>query len=139
MGPERLRAWTITVSLASLPFILPHVIEDFSEGIAQRVGLSTGVGALLLGGFLALQCLGLVLLGQGRRAGFVLTFWVGVIWVVGALADHGPALLAGRFRTGAASVLWVVGLIITQATCAALAWLGWRRVRAARDCVAVSR
>lgn len=140
MGPERLRAWTIAVSLASLPFILPHVIEDFAEGIAQRVGLSTGAGAFLLGGFLALQCLGLVLLGQGRRAGFVLTFWIGVIWVVGALADHGPALPAGgRFRTGAASVLWVVGLIVTQATCAALAWLGWRRARAVRGHVTVSR
>lgn len=127
MAPERLRAWTISISLVSLPFILPHVIEDFAEGIAQRVGFSPTVGALLLGGFLALQSLGLVLVGQGRRAGFVLTFCVGLVWVVGALADHGRALLTGRFRTGPLSVLWVVGLIAAQATCAALGWKGLRR------------
>ena len=128
MAPERLRAWTISVSLVSLPFIVPHVLEDFAEGITQRVGLSTSVGAALLGGFLALQSLGLVLVGQGRREGFVVTFWVGVIWVAGALLDHGPALMAGRFRNGTTSVLWVVGLIVTQAASSFLArWGAWRR------------
>ena len=128
MAPERLRAWTIFVSLASLPFIVPHVLEDFAQGIAQRVGLSTGVGAFLLGGFLALQSLGLVLVGQGRRAGFAVTFWVGVIWVAGALLDHGPALVTGRFREGATSVLWLVGLIVAQAASSAFAgWGAWGR------------
>jgi len=127
MAPERLRAWMISISLVSLPFILPHVIEDFAEGIAQRVGLSPTVGAFLLGGFLGLQALGLVLVGQGRRAGFALTFCVGLVWVVGALVEHGRALLTGTFRTGPLSVLWVVGLIAAQATCAALAWKGLRR------------
>jgi len=127
MAPERLRAWTIAASLASLPFTLPHVIEDFAEGIAGRVGLSVGAGAFLLGGFLALQSLGLVLVGRGRRAGFVLTCLVGLIWVTGALAEHGPALLAGGFRARTTSALWGGGLIVTQATCVALAWQGLRR------------
>ena len=74
MAPvEWLRRWTIAASLASLPFILAHAVEDFGEGIAQRVGLSTGVGAFLLGGYLAGQCLGLVLVGRGWTAGFRLT------------------------------------------------------------------
>lgn len=128
IAPSRLGAWTISVSLASLPFIVPHGVEDFAEGITQRVGLSTGVGAFLLGGFLALQSLGLVLVGQGRRAGLVVTFLVGLVWVAGALVDHGPAVLAGGFREGATSVLWVVGLIVTQATSSILAgWSAWRR------------
>ncbi len=129
MALERLRAWTIAVSLASLPFILPHVIEDFAEGIAERIGLSVGTGRFLLGGFLALQSLGLVFVGQGRRVGFVLTFLAGLVWVTGALAEHSSALLAGafRFRAGPTSVLWVGGVIVTQATCAALAWQGLRR------------
>lgn len=130
MASPRLRVWTILVSLSSLPFIVPHVLEDFAEGIAQRVGLSTGVGAFLLGGFLALQSLGLVLVGQGRRAGFVVTLWVGVIWVAGAVLDHGPPLLTGRFREGPTSVLWVVGLIVTQAATSILAgWGVWRGTR----------
>lgn len=126
---SRLRVGTITLSLASLPFIVPHVVEDFSEGIAERVGLSAGNGAFLLGGFLALQVLGLVLVGQGRQGGFLLTFWIGFIWVAGALVDHGPALLAGRFHAGATSVLWALGLILTQAACAVLSASGWLRAR----------
>ncbi|MBI2161523.1 MAG: hypothetical protein HYU25_14295 [Candidatus Rokubacteria bacterium] len=124
----RLHGWTIAVSLAGLPFILPHVVEDFAEGIAQRVGLSTGAGAFLLGGFMAIQSLGLVLIAADRRWGWVLTFWVGVIWVTGAVVDHGPPLAAGGFRTGAASVIWVAGLVVTQLTAAILAWRGWRRI-----------
>jgi hypothetical protein len=128
VAPERLRAWIIFLSLSSLPFIVPHVVEDFAEGIAQRVGLSTGVGAFLLGGFLALQSLGLVLVGRGRRSGLVVTFWVGLVWVAGALLDHGPELMTGRFREGVRSVLWVVGLIVTQAASSILAgWGAWRR------------
>lgn len=120
------------VSLASLPFIIPHIVEDFAEGIESRLGLCAGCGAFLLGGFLALQVLGLILAGRGSGRGFAVTFWVGVIWVAGALAEHAPALLAGRFRTGATSVLWVVGLILTQAACAVLAASGWLGARSVR-------
>ena len=121
----RLHGWTIAVSLAGLPFILPHVLEDFAEGIAQRVGLSTPAGACLLGAYLAVQMSGLVLVGRGKRAGWVLTFWTSAIWTVVAVADHGPAILAGGFRSGAASVLWVVGLVVTQAAGVVLAARGW--------------
>jgi hypothetical protein len=124
------RAATIGISLAGLPFIMPHVVEDFGEGVALRVGLSTGVGAFLLGAYLALQAGGLVLIGQGRRAGWIITCGVGVVWTLGAVADHGQAIWTGGFRSGAASVLWVAGLVLTQATTAALAWGGWRGARA---------
>ena len=128
MASPHLRHWTIAVSLASLFFILPHVVEDFAEGIAERAGLSTGVGAFLLGGLLALQSLGLILIGQGRPVGFIVTGVVGLVWVAGALVDHGPALLGGGFREGAISGLWVVGLITTQAASSVLAWWGfWKR------------
>lgn len=123
----------IALSLASLPFILPHAVEDFAEGIAGRVGLETGPGAALLGIFLALQALGLVLLARGRRAGYAVTFLVGLVWTAGAALDHGPALVSGPFRSGAASVLWVLGLIVTQAAAAVLAWGGWRAAGAVRS------
>jgi hypothetical protein len=58
------QGWTIAAVLAGLPFILPHVLEDFAEGIARRVGLSTPAAA----------CHGpavpaAVLAWRGRRAG----------------------------------------------------------------------
>jgi hypothetical protein len=119
---------TIGASLASLPFIVPHVLEDFSLGIAGRVGLSTPVGACLLGVWLAAQSLGLASLAAGRRGGWLLTAVISTVWIVVAIADHGPDVLAGAFRSGTVSVLWVVGLIVTQGTSAALAWTGFRRV-----------
>jgi hypothetical protein len=128
MKRDWLAVWLISVSLLSLPFIVPHVVEDFAEEITHRAGLSTAGGAFLLGGYLALQSLGLVLVALRSRAGFVLTFWIGLIWVAGAVLDHGPALLRGGFRSGALSVLWVVGLILTQSLSAALAaWGAWGR------------
>ena len=128
MKRDWLGVFVIALSLLGLPFILPHIIEDFAEEITRRVGLSTAGGAFLLGGYLALQSLGLVLIALGRRAGFVLTFWIGLIWVAGAVLDHGADVLAGGFRSGLLSVLWVVGLVLTQGASAALAaWGAWGR------------
>jgi hypothetical protein len=128
------QGWTIAAALAGLPFILPHVLEDFAEGIARRVGLSTPAAACLLGLYLAVQMLGLVLLARGRPAGRALTFWTSAIWTVVAVADHGPAVLAGGFRSGTASVVWVTGLVLSQGTAAVLACRG-RRAGGAPTCL----
>jgi hypothetical protein len=125
----RLPTATLACSLAGLPFIIPHVVEDFSAGLAQRVGLSTAAAAFLLGGWLALQSLGLALIARDRRAGWIVTFGVSLVWTMGAVIDHGPDVVAGPFRSGPLSVLWVVGLVVTQAVTAVLAWQGWRRIR----------
>src|SRR3989442_15326398 len=95
------REATIFVSLAGLPFIVPHVVEDFAEGIAERVGLATGAAAFLLGGYLALQVWGIVGVGQGRQVGWVITFWASAVWTVVAVVGPGPAGLPGGVRGGA--------------------------------------
>ena len=122
----------MTLSLASLPFLLPHVIEDFDRGIAARVGLPTGVGAAALGLWLAVQFFGLVMVAQGRRAGLVVTTVTGAVWTAGALWDHGPELLATGlgFRCSALSALWVTGLTITQGLAAVCAVVSLARPRA---------
>lgn len=118
---------TIGVSLAGFPFIVPHVLEDFSEGLAHRVGLPTAVVAFLLGLYLALQILGLVWVGRRERPGFGLTGLTSGIWTVVALVDHGPDVLSGGFRSGASSLVWLGGLVLSQGTAAVLAWGGWWR------------
>jgi len=120
------RRWAvgaIASSLSGLPFLLPHIVEDFERGIAQRVGLSAGMGAALLGAGLAVQFSALVLAGRGRRAGLIVTAVAGTVWTVGALWDHGPDLLARGlgFRESALSTLWVVGLMVTQTLAATFA------------------
>src|SRR2546428_214404 len=97
------REATIFVSLAGLPFIVPHVVEDFAGGIAERVGLATGAAAFLLGGYLALQVWGIVGVGQGRRVGWVITFWASAVWTVVAGVGPGPPGLAGGVPGGALS------------------------------------
>jgi len=127
---DRRTTGAIAASLASLPFLLPHVVEDFDRGIAQRVGLSTGLGAALLGAGLAVQILGLVLAGRGMRAGLAITALAGIVWTAGAVADHGPELArrGSAFRGSALSALWVGGLMVGQGTAAGLSLLAlWRR------------
>lgn len=130
---DRYAALAILSSLSGLPFLFPHVIEDFQLGIAQRVGLSTEMGAALLGLGFAGQMLGLVWAGQGRRPGLVVTALAGAIWAGGALVDHGPDLYASslEFRSGAPSVLWVSGLLVSQALSSALAIAALARRRRA--------
>ena len=123
----------IVMSLQSLPFILPHVVQDFAEELTRHVGRSPGGGAFLLGVYLAFQSLGLVLIASGKRAGFGLTFWIGLIWVAGALLIHGPVVWRGDFRGGGLSLVWAVGLVLTQSLTAALAaWGAWGRRGRAR-------
>ena len=96
---ERAPALAVAFTLASLPFLLPHVIEDFHLGIAGRVGLPADVGASFLGFGLAAQLLGLVLTAQGRRAGLAILAVASTVWTarlrVGARASAprgGPGL-----------------------------------------------
>ena len=86
--------------------MLPHVVEDFAAGTAP-------IGAALLGGFLAVQMLGLVLVGSGRRLGWAITCAAGLVWVTGALFDHAPTIMRGDIK--------LLGLIASQATAAVLA------------------
>src|SRR2546425_7004256 len=108
--------WTIAASLAGLPFIVPHVVEDFGEGIAQRVGLATPAAAFLLGLYLAGQMLGLVWVGRGRRAGRVVTFWASAIWTVVAVEARRPPRPGRGVRSGPPSLVWVGGRVPPPAT-----------------------
>jgi hypothetical protein len=110
------RGGAIALSLVSLPFLLPHVLEDFADGIAQRAGLSPGLAAALLGVGLALQMLGLILAGSGRRIGLAATALAGAVWTAGALWEHGGGLWTQGlgFRGSPLSALWLAGLILSQ-------------------------
>src|SRR3989442_4110306 len=113
------REATIFVSLAGLPFIVPHVVEDFAGGIAERVGLATGAAAFLLGGYLALQVWGIVGVGQGRRVGWVITFWASAVWTVVAVLGHRAPGVPGGLRGGAPSLVWGLGVVLSHGTAAA--------------------
>src|SRR3970282_427136 len=65
----------------------------------------------------------------GKRAGLGLTFWIGLIWVAGALLIHGPLVWRGSFWGGGLSLIWVVGLVVNQSVTGALGAGGGRGPR----------
>ena len=126
----RAEALAVALPLASLPFLLPHVIEDFRWGIAERVGLPADVLASLVGFALAAQLLGAALAAQRRALGLGIVAATAAVWAVGGRWDHGflLVLFGMGFRGSALSADWALGLITTQGAAAACALVALRRV-----------
>jgi hypothetical protein len=110
-------AWASSVTFL---FTIPHSIEDFTNGIAQRFGLSVLTAAVGLGIALAAQVWATAALDWRRALARWLLLLLGVVWVIGALADHVPDLLNATWRSGIPSKTLVVGIILSQALVVAL-------------------
>ena len=82
-------AW---VSSATFLFTIPHSIEDFTNGIAQRFGLSVLVAAVGLGIAFAVQAWATAALDWRPVLSRWLLLLIGLFWVIGALGDLVPDL-----------------------------------------------
>ncbi len=110
----------LVLSVASVLVTLPHSIEDFHYGIAARVhlGLLPAAFGLALG--YAAQMVGLLLAAHRRRAGYLLSLAVGLIWFLGAVLDHlRDVLVTWPYRAGLLSkalevliMLLVAGMVV---------------------------
>ena len=119
-------AW---VSSATFLFTIPHSIEDFTYGIAQRFGFSVLPAAVGLGLVFTVQVWATAALGWKPMYARWLLLVVGVFWVIGALGDHVPDLLSATWRTGVPSKILVVGIIVSEGAVAAIAGIElWRRL-----------
>jgi len=119
-------AW---VSSVTFLFTIPHSIEDFSYGIAQRFGFDVLTAAVGLGVVLASQVWATAALGWRPTLARGLLLAIGLVWVIGALADHIPDLLSASWRSGAPSKGLVVGIIVSQALTVAIAGAELRKIR----------
>jgi hypothetical protein len=119
-------AW---VSSVTFLFTVPHSIEDFTHGIAQRFGLSVLTAAVGLGIALAAQAWATAALDWRPTLARLLLLLIGLFWVIGALADHVPDLLNARWRSGAPSKALVVGIIVSQALAIALSTAELLKIR----------
>ncbi len=111
-------AWASSVTFL---FTIPHSIEDFTNGIAQRFGLAVLTAAVGLGIAFAAQVWATAALDWRPTLARWVLLLIGVFWVVGALADHVPDLLNATWRSGLPSKALVVGIILSQALVVALA------------------
>jgi hypothetical protein len=118
-------AWASSVTFL---FTLPHSIEDFTNGIAQRFGLSVLLAAVGLGIALAVQVWATAALEWKPTLARWLLLVIALFWVIGALGDHVPDLLNPTWRSGVPSKALVVGIILSQAVVAALSGMElWKR------------
>jgi hypothetical protein len=111
-------AW---VSSVTFLFTISHSIEDFTNGIAERFGLTVLTAAMGLGIALAAQVWATAALDWKPVLARWLLLLIGLVWVIGALADHIPDLVDATWRTGAPSKALVVGIIVSQALVIAFA------------------
>lgn len=119
-------AW---VSAVTFLFTIPHSIEDFTYGIAQRFGLSVLLAAVGLGIAFAVQVWATAALGWRPTLSRWLLVLIGLFWVIGALADHVSDLLNTSWRAGLPSKGLLLGIILSQALLAALSGLELRKRR----------
>lgn len=104
---------SVPLSLLMFFFIIPHILEDFTLGEPAKAGISAPLLSLVISGMIFLQALALYWLGQARRQGHMANIVVGLFWAVNAGAAQLPVIFTGApFRSGAISVLYVLGLVI---------------------------
>ena len=113
----------VWVSSVTFLFTIPHSIEDFTYGIAQRFGFNVLTAAVGLGIVFATQVWATAALGWRPRLSQWLLLLIGLFWVVGALGDHIPDLLNATWRTGLPSKALVVGIVLSQALVALVSGL----------------
>ena len=103
---------SVALSLLLFFFIIPHILEDFALGEPARAGIPAPLLSFVISGFIFLQALALYWLGQARRQGHMANIVVGLFWAVNAGSAQLPVIVSGApFRSGAISVLYVLGLV----------------------------
>ena len=103
----------VVLSLILLFFTIPHTLEDFATGEPAKAGVPESLLALVVSTIFFLQALGLYWLGKGRRWGVYLHMVIGLFWPIASGMAQLPAILTDApYRSGAISILYVVGMIL---------------------------
>lgn len=106
------RPGVIVLSVLLFFFTVPHTLEDFATGEPGKAGAPVAVLSLVIAALLALQAVGLFWLGKKQRRGLWVHVGLGLFWPLAAGGAQLPTILsAPLYRTGALSVLYVVGLM----------------------------
>lgn len=104
--------FSVTLSLLLFFFIIPHILEDFALGEPAKAGIPAPLLSFVISSIIFLQALALYWLGQIRRQGHIANIVVGLFWAFNAGLAQLPVILTGApFRSGAISILYVVGLV----------------------------
>lgn len=110
------RQGVIVLSVLLFFFTVPHTLEDFATGEPGKAGAPVAVLSLVIAALLALQAVGLFWLGQKQRRGLFVHVGLGLFWPIAAGGTQLATILSTPvYRTGALSVLYVVGMMVVGA------------------------
>ena len=108
--------WTrrvVILSLLLLFFTIPHTLEDFATGEPAEAGIPVLLLSTIVSIIFFLQAIGLFWLGQERRRGLFVQVGIGLFWPLASGIAQLPTILSGTpYRSGAISVIYVVGIIV---------------------------
>jgi hypothetical protein len=107
--------WAVSVVVLSLLLFfvsVPHTLEDFALGEPLKNGVPAPVLSFVVAGLIALQGLGLFLVGRRDRRGYLIHAGLGIVWPLAAGLAQLPVILTSTdYRSGFISILYVVGMI----------------------------
>ncbi|TET36493.1 MAG: hypothetical protein E3J69_03515 [Anaerolineales bacterium] len=117
----------IVVSSIFAGFGAAHLIDDFLHGVPAEFNLSNPPTQLLAFAFF-IALTGLVALAaRGTRASYQGLITIGLLLALADTLYHVPEIVgAVTFRSGAASIFFAIGLIVSGLAMAAVAWFALR-------------
>ncbi len=125
------RRWSsrvVAVSSIFAGFGAAHLIDDFLYGVPAEFNLTNPPTQFLaLAFFIALTGL-IALAARGRRASFQGLITIGLLLALADTLKHIPEIMGSvSFRSGAASIFFAIGLIVSGLLTAAVAWFALRQ------------
>lgn len=81
--------WLLLASVLSVLCTLTHSVEDFAVGIHERFGLPLLLGAFLFSLGYAARVAGGARSARDHSVGHLLHLGVALVWLLGAVLDHG--------------------------------------------------
>ena len=129
MADERLWSNRVIVAVSVFAgFGAAHLIDDFLYGVPAEFNLSNRMAqALGLAFFAALTGLA-ALAGRGSRKSYLGFVIIGGLLALADVLKHLPEVLEpGPWRSGLASEVFSVGLIVSGLVSAIVSYLAWRK------------
>lgn len=118
----------VAVSSIFAGFGVAHLIDDFLFGVPAEFNLTDPPTQFLAMAFFV-ALIGLIALAaRGSRASYQGLITIGLLLALADTLKHLPEIIGSvSYRSGTASVVFSIGLILSGLTTAAVAWLALRQ------------
>ena len=124
------RRWSnrvVVVSSIFAGFGAAHLIDDFLYGVPEEFNLSNPPTQFLALVFFAVLTGLIALAARGIRASYRGLITIGLLLALADTLRHIPEIVGSvTFRSGAASIIFSVGLIVSGLVTASVAWFALR-------------